>query len=352
MLKGHKRIRSSELRPLKALAALSFCASMALWGLGATAAAQNKARLSLDWLPSPFHANFYGGVKKGFFKAEGIDVEFISGRGSAAAVRNVGAGKAELGLASTIQTTIGRARKLSVLIVQMKMHRANESMFYVAGGKIRTPKDVEGKKVGFVGGGGLDKNFLAFAKIHNLNASTINLIAISPQVMSSQLLTGKIDGFITYSTVRGAFEGPARGKGQKIKWFNFSQMGLDLYGNGVISTEAVLKDNPRLVQGFVKAALRSTKWSIENPQEAVKLVTEALPAVNPNVAKTVFGEMAITFTDSITPKKGIGWVDPQKMARTVSFVNDFMEMPRKVNANEVYTNRFVEKTPKEWRFVK
>jgi NitT/TauT family transport system substrate-binding protein len=325
---------------------------MAVWGLGGTAAAQNKVRLALDWLPSPFHANFYGGVKKGYFKAEGIDVEFISGRGAAAAVRAVGAGKAELGLASTIQTTVGRARDLSVLIVQMKMHRANESLFYVAGGKIRTPKDLEGKKVGFVGGGGLDRNFLAFAKLHNLNASTVNLISISPQVMSSQLLSGQIDGFITYSTVRGAFEGPARGKGQKIKWFNFSQMGLDVYGNGVISTGAVVKDNPRLVQGFVNAALRSTKWSIENPREAVKLVTEALPALNPKVAKTVFGEMRITFTDSITPKTGIGWVDAEKMARTVAFVNNYIKMPRKVKPSEVYTNQFVEKTRKEWRTVK
>ncbi len=209
-MNGHRGNRRFGVGLFKALAVVSFCASMALWGFGGMAVAQNKVRLALDWLPSPFHANFYGGVKKGFFKAEGIDLEFISGRGSAAAVRAVGAGKAELGLASTIQTAIGRARDLSVLIVQMKMHRANESMFYMAGGKIRTPKDLEGKKIGFVGGGGLDRNFLAFAKIHNLDASTINLIAISPQVMSSLLLSGKIDGFITYSTVRGAFVGPAR----------------------------------------------------------------------------------------------------------------------------------------------
>jgi NitT/TauT family transport system substrate-binding protein len=55
--------------------------------LTAPAMAQEKATLRLNWLLYGFHTPFYLGVQKGYYKAEGIDLEIGEGQGSARAVQ-------------------------------------------------------------------------------------------------------------------------------------------------------------------------------------------------------------------------------------------------------------------------
>src|SRR5689334_1821212 len=55
------------------------------------AAALEKASLRLNWLIYGFHSPFYLGVVKGYYQAEGIDLEIGEGKGSASAVQVVGA---------------------------------------------------------------------------------------------------------------------------------------------------------------------------------------------------------------------------------------------------------------------
>jgi NitT/TauT family transport system substrate-binding protein len=59
------------------------CASPAL--------AQEKATLRLNWLIYGFHTPFHLGVEKGYYKAEGIDLEIGEGQGSGRAVQIIAA---------------------------------------------------------------------------------------------------------------------------------------------------------------------------------------------------------------------------------------------------------------------
>ena len=54
------------------------------------ALAQEKVTLRLDWVASGYHAIWYYAVDKGLFKAEGIDLEVLEGRGSTVTAQTVG----------------------------------------------------------------------------------------------------------------------------------------------------------------------------------------------------------------------------------------------------------------------
>ena len=69
----------------------SLLASALLCALTLPAAAQDKATLRLNWLIYGFHTPFYLGVERGYYKAEGIDLEVGEGKGSASAVQVIGA---------------------------------------------------------------------------------------------------------------------------------------------------------------------------------------------------------------------------------------------------------------------
>jgi NitT/TauT family transport system substrate-binding protein len=68
-----------------------FTAAAVLLGAVVPAAAQEKATLRLNWLIYGFHTPFHLGVEKGYYKAEGIDLEIGEGKGSASAVQVIGA---------------------------------------------------------------------------------------------------------------------------------------------------------------------------------------------------------------------------------------------------------------------
>jgi hypothetical protein len=74
------------------------------------------------------------------------------------------------------------------------------------------------------------------------------------------------------------------------------------------------------------------------------------PAVDPEQAKGHFS-LAIKHIMTDTAKReGIGYIDPEKMKRTVEFISQYFDI-KGVSADDVYTNRFTPKLfPKEAAF--
>src|SRR3979490_3613605 len=73
-------------------------AALALVVLAASPAAAQKITFTLNWVAGGDHAPYFYAQKMGWYKQAGLDVEFETGRGSAASAQKVGAGHSQLGL--------------------------------------------------------------------------------------------------------------------------------------------------------------------------------------------------------------------------------------------------------------
>src|SRR5256886_4977819 len=62
----------------------------------ATPAAAQKLTFTLNWVAGGDHAPYFYAQKMGWYKQAGIDVDFETGRGSAASAQKVGAGPSPL----------------------------------------------------------------------------------------------------------------------------------------------------------------------------------------------------------------------------------------------------------------
>src|SRR5260370_23469721 len=69
-----------------------------LTALGASQASAQKLTFTLNWVAGGDHAPYFYAQKMGFYKQAGLDVDFETGRGSAASAQKVGAGPSQLGL--------------------------------------------------------------------------------------------------------------------------------------------------------------------------------------------------------------------------------------------------------------
>src|SRR5688500_19976467 len=122
-----------------ALAALAASATMAL--------AQDAVSLRLNWYFGGLHVPFYYGKERGFFAAEGIDLTINEGRGSANTVQVVAAGSDTFGMADSSSVVLTAARGADVKSVMSLLNSTGFSVVSLAESKLKTPKDLEGKRV-------------------------------------------------------------------------------------------------------------------------------------------------------------------------------------------------------------
>src|SRR5205809_870826 len=74
-----------------------------------------KITVQLDWVAEPEHGGFYQAQARGFFAAEGLDVELLPGGPNALVMPKVATGQADIGQADSTNTLLQQAEGLPVV---------------------------------------------------------------------------------------------------------------------------------------------------------------------------------------------------------------------------------------------
>lgn len=115
---------------------------------GSNAKGPSKIRLQLKWVPSAQFMGFYYAKEKGYYAAEGLDVQFIAGGPDLVSTNQVSVGAAEFGIANLYSilpfieqghpvTEVGQIFQKSSFLLVSKKDKG-----------ITSPKDLAGKKIG------------------------------------------------------------------------------------------------------------------------------------------------------------------------------------------------------------
>ena len=109
--------------------------------------AADKVSLRLNWYLGGLHVPFYYGKEKGYYAAEGIDLTINEGRGSANTVQVVSAGSDTFGLADSSSVILTASKGADIKSVMSLLNTTGYSVVSLAEANIKSPKDLEGKKV-------------------------------------------------------------------------------------------------------------------------------------------------------------------------------------------------------------
>src|SRR5581483_7895564 len=142
------------------------------------AAAAEKASLRLNWLIYGFHAPFYLGIDKGYYQAEGIDLEIGEGKGSASAVQVVGAKGDTFGLSDGASIINGIAKGARIKAVMGIMNTTPFAIIAREDSGIRTIKDIEGKTIAATAGEAGLTIMPALVKANKLDEAKLNFLRV------------------------------------------------------------------------------------------------------------------------------------------------------------------------------
>ena len=262
----HARTRRGAL-----LAALAVTLTLA--GPGARAQ-ETPIKFQLDWRFEGPAALFLVPLDKGYFKAEKLNVTVDAGNGSGGAVTRVASGSYDMGFADLAALMEFQANNPTAankpVAVMMVYNNTPAAVLALKKSGIKTPADLNGKKLGAPVFDAGRKAWPIFAKANNVTGVTWT--AMDPPLRETMLVRGDVDA-ITGFSFTSLLNIEARGvKSEDVVVLPFPTYGVKLYGNAIIVGEDFLKKNPEAVKAFLRAFTKGMRDVIADPKASIASV--------------------------------------------------------------------------------
>ena len=313
--------------------------------LGAAQAQQvTPLKFQLDWRFEGPAALFLTPVAKGYFKDAKLDVTVDAGNGSGGAVTRVASGAYDLGFADLAALMEFHANNPDApnkpVAIMMVYNDTPASVMALKKSGIKTPADLNGKKLGAPVFDAGRRAFPIFAKANNING--VQWTAMDPPLRETMLARGDVDA-ITGFTFTSLLNLEARGVNiADVVVLPYPDFGVKLYGNAIIASPKILKDNPAAVKAFLSAFAKGMKDVIGNPAAAIGDVKARDGIINVELETRRLKLAIDTVINSPNARaEGFGQVNGPRLALMASQVSDAFATKTRVNPDAVWNGGFL-----------
>jgi NitT/TauT family transport system substrate-binding protein len=195
-------------------------------------------------------------VDEGYFKAEGLNVELLTGSKGSVNVDNLIGGSIDFGLTSYPPALIAQAKGAAKLKIVADAVETTDGLVQVVvppGSRVKRPEDLAGKKIGVSSKGGISELALVSRfKMMGMPVSREQFVSTEIASMPSFLARGDLDAaVITEPHLTGAL------KAGCIKLLDpFTGPTLNFPWSGWFATERFTQENPKTAAAFQRALAR------------------------------------------------------------------------------------------------
>ena len=319
-------------------------ASLALAAALPAVAQETPVKFQLDWRFEGPAALFLVPAAKGYFKAERLGVTIDAGNGSGGTVTRVASGTYDMGFADLAALMEFHANNPTApnkpVAVMMVYNNTPAAVLALKKSGIAKPADLSGKKLGAPVFDAGRRAWPIFAKANSVK--DVAWTAMDPPLRETMLVRGDIDA-ITGFSFTSLLNLEARGvKTEDIVVLPYPNFGVKLYGNVIIATPKLLKENPAAVKAFLASFTKGIKEVMANPDPAIDYVKARDGIINVDLEKRRL-RMAI---DAVVASpdaraEGFGVVNPGRLALMASQVSDAFATKTRVDATAVWTDAFL-----------
>ncbi|NJS36948.1 MAG: ABC transporter substrate-binding protein [Brachymonas sp.] len=328
---------------LKTLAATGLAAASMLAG-NAFAQANTPIKFQLDWRFEGPSALFLSPIAKGYFKDVKLDVTLDAGTGSGAAVQRVASGTYDMGFADMAALMEFHANNPDApnkpVAVMMVYNNTPAAVLALKKSGIKTPADLVGKKLGAPVFDAGRRAFPIFQKANNI--SSVNWVTMDPPLRETMLARGDIDA-ITGFSFTSLLNLEARGvKAEDVVILPYPSYGVKLYGNAIIASPKLIKENPAAVKAFLAAFAKGAKEVMAKPEVAIQYVKNRDGIINTDLEERRLRmaiDAVIASPDART--EGFGQVNPGRLSLMASQVSDAFGTKTRVKVDDAWNGSFL-----------
>jgi NitT/TauT family transport system substrate-binding protein len=289
-----------------------------------------------DFLPafSPFQI----AKAKGYYKAEGLEVDFQVGKGGADVAKQVAVGNADLGGGIGDTPLIVRANGLTVKGVALLGGKSLTAVYIRKDSGVKSIADLKGKNVGVLSFQDTTYyNLLAVLASAGLKKEDLSIQAVGPAGIVQLMISG---GLHAISGV------PEWAAGIEAANIPLDRHGIDetfpAMAQAILASDKAIAERPKAVKGFVTATLKAVAEIVANPEQAAKDYVAAVPQ-HAGKEKAMEAIMRRYVAQVYAPQDGVklGAFDKARMEKVQKFYVDNKIVEMAVPIDQTYTNAFV-----------
>ncbi len=297
-----------------------------------------RVTVALPVQPRSMWLGFYTAANQGYYAEEGLNVSFVySQEGGFGVIKQVASGNALFGHAGGDSLLIARSKGIPVKSIYQNTHQNPWNI--IAKKEISSLKDLEGKTISIQG----PNNPLQLtAKTMLLNAgvnpNNTTWVPVGGPGMIPTFMAGKADAITGHDLYKLILE---KQKAKFNVWYA-TDYGVNTVSMTVLTSEDTLKNNPELVEKFLRATKKGEAYAIEHPEEAANAYISKFNPSGDKELETNFWKLWVD--KAIQPNKyPLGQFNKSQWEMTHDTLYEQGVMDKKVDVGSAYTEEFLRK---------
>jgi NitT/TauT family transport system substrate-binding protein len=294
-----------------------------------------SVRLPVGFIPNIQFAPLYVAIDKGYFSAQNLDVQLDYSM-EADNVALVGAGQIPFAIVSGEQVLLGRAQGLPIVYTMVWYQKYPVAIASLKTANITKPADLKGKKVGIpMLSGASYIGMEAILKTAKLTDRDVILDTIGFTQVES-LIAGLDEAVVVYSNNEPI---QLESRGYPVNVINVADY-LPMVGNGLLTNETTISQDPDLVHSVVSAILQGIQYTMDHPDEAYTIsmkYIQNLQANDPIQKRILTASIDLWKSNPLGFSQTSAWTNMKNILRSTGLIKTDLDVTR------AYTNQFLPK---------
>jgi NitT/TauT family transport system substrate-binding protein len=243
---------------------------------------------------------------KGFYRQQGLALEYVPGAGGGDAIRNILGGQADVAFTDpgSFFAALDKGEKLRAIYDIYPQNVFNVVALKSSG--ITRPSDLKGRKIGVYSlSSGTRQNLQVLLQQAGLSEADVTVV-VTGVLNFAPLLQGQVDATAAPDT--GLLVGRRRGLGDVnvIEVGKYLNVSSDLF----VVREDVYQQKKALLARFLAAYRNAAAWMIAQPEEAAQLAGKrAIDGTDPALSLEIIKVRNASSVSELTRKQGLGAID-------------------------------------------
>jgi ABC-type nitrate/sulfonate/bicarbonate transport system substrate-binding protein len=286
----------------------------------------------------------YVAQEKGYFRDQALEVE-IQHATSGEHIQLLATNRAQFstGSAGDVMKRVATAGVPLVSIAQIGQ-RDEQSFAVRADSPIRTLKDWEGKLVGYKTT--VSADYLALVALGGIDRTKVREVAVGfdPRVLAD----GRVDVYPVFT----ANEPDILARlGIPVRLFDPTSFGVPGLGLSYMTNQQTIDTKPDVVTRFLRASMRGIADAIADRDAAIDIVMKYATGEDRAHQRYMLDTEIDAAQSDLTRANGIGAMDRSRYVALRDFLLQYGGLPKSVDVDAVFTDRFVKELYKDGRLV-
>lgn len=271
-------------------------------------------------------------TEKGFFSAQGLDLNYLPGAGGGDAIRNILSGQADVAFTDPGSFFMALAKGEKLIAIYDIYPQNVFNVVSLKGQNIHKPSDLKGKKIGVYSmSSGTLQNLQVLLHQAGLKESDVSIV-VTGLLNFSPLIQGQVDA--TAATDTGLLVGKSKGLGE-VNVINIKDH-INISSDIFVVTQDTFVKKREVLKRFLQAYKDSAQWMLNKPDEAAQLASKvALDGQNLTMNLDIIKLRNLSSVSIFTQAQGLGHFDISQFQHAADIYKSTGIIEREINANQV-----------------